>query len=110
MIQSAFLITVVVIAASLGEMMDSWRCVCSGAHMAGDKMARPRLGHGRDFSAAARFGQWAAGMEMAARWRPNRARHFASKNLCATTSGGIGQRHRIEQGLGIGMQRRTEER
>ena len=79
--------------------------------MARHQMPRRHLAQHRRLHPAPRLGISAARMEVAPRRRIDRARHIARPPAaCARFSRRIGQRHRGEQRLGVGMQRPREQR
>src|SRR2546425_416537 len=104
----------------IASVMRQWRrrscprgCQGGGIHlaeMAGDVMPRPHLAHRRLLAPAAIERIGAARVKTAPRRRIDRARHVALEDDAVALGLGIGQRHRREQRLGIGVKRIGEER
>src|SRR5262245_53673433 len=77
----------------------------AGADLAGDPVARRDLLEDLIVGGAGRDADRAAGVEAAARGRIHRARHVAFQNDALAPHGGIGDGHRREQRLGVGVPR-----
>ena len=92
-----------------GARERSWDCQ-SAPQVAGDPMPGGALLElGRHLAAQRQLADRAAGVEMAARRRPDRVRHVALQHDALALGLGIGDGHGREQRLGVGMQRRGVE-
>src|SRR5262245_33198902 len=75
--------------------------------MAGNDVSRTNLSHLWYFAPAMLVGDWAAGVENAARWRIKRRRYLALERArrAGALDPRVGDRRGVEQCLGIGMLR-----